>query len=622
MTRLLRKCLTVALIAAFALVLVAVASALPQQQGSVDLLTQANGQWDGPGEEQGGANVGASVVGLGDIFHRGLSAIAIGAPEADPGGRLNAGSVYVTPEQTRMGAVDLTALSGRGYRIDGADAGDQLGFSLAALTLAGGDPGLAIGAPYANIYGRNDAGIVYVIDLAKLHSNIDLSYVSETKPSGHYPAVVAVIAGAKACAEAGYAVAGLPLAGEGGGVLIGSPGWDPGGCPDQKASGPVGGNTGAAFVVFLEHLHRYLDLGRPGTAFAAFDGVDSGDRTGAAVSAAGPSGDSFMIGAPYASPVSRDGAGTVYLLHGARRGAVASLAAPPAGSTVFEGAVANDATGFALSWTTDFGSTQHGGAVDLALGAPQASPLSRYEAGEVYLMPAAGEPARVDLGARSAASGVILGIGLGDEAGYALSGLGPMNGNGVGDLAIGAPFTNSQTGEDRIDNGAVYVVYGGAGSLNLDLAHIRARGFIAYGARNSDEAGAAVGGVLDADGDGRPALLVGAPYAESEFGSTPTEGGAVYSVLGFGTPRVHYLRQTVVATVGHAIPTLQPRIARTGPASFSVTPALPRGLSIDGRSGVISGTPRAVTAAGFYTVQMSDLAGVAQATLEIAVQRR
>jgi FG-GAP repeat len=508
----------------------ALALALPQQHGRVDLLHQADGQWEGPGEAQGGSATGSSVVGLGDIFHDGRDAFAIGAPEADPGARQSAGSVYIVAGQPGTSAVDLTALIGRGYRIDGANAGDELGFSLAALTLPGGDPGLVIGAPYANPYGRSQAGVIYVVDLRKLHGNIDLSVPSR--------AVVGVIDGPAACAQSGYALAafaaGRGAGGKGEALLDGAPGVGPGGCPNARSGGVPDGNTGAAFVIF--NVRRHLDLAVPGSDASTFNGLAPGDRTGSAVAAAGTPG-SFLIGAPDASPLGRAGAGAVYLLHGAPAGQTVSLASPPAGSTTFAGAAAGDELGFSLAATSGFASSQRPDATDLALGAPGASPAGLTQAGSVFVVPATHQPATVDLASGAAGGGTIDGGDAGDQAGYSLAGLGDLNGNGRDDLAIGAPFLNSPAGGGRIDAGAVYLLYGGTGSFDLDLAALHHRGFVAVGARESDEAGTAVAGMTDETGDGLPDLLIGAPFAENTFGSSPTAGGAVYAVRGFGSRR-------------------------------------------------------------------------------------
>ena len=611
-----RRRLAVALAAALALA--AGAHAMPQQQGSVDLLNQSDGQWDGPGEAQGGSEAGAAIVGLTDLLHDGRAAFAIGAPEANPGGRLGAGSVYVVAGQKGTGAVDLTALAGRGFRIDGADAGDQLGFALASLTLPDGHPGLAIGAPYANPSHRQSAGVTYVIDLRRLRRNVDLSLTPLPK------AVVGVLSGPAACAESGYSLAAghdqrrPPRAGSA--LAVGAPGVDAHGCPVTKPSGPVGGNTCAVFVVAPHALVKRVDLAAPGGAAATLNGAASGDRTGAAVSALPGLNTGFLIGAPYASPLGRAGAGVVYVVRGTLPAKPAGLATGASVAT-FEGAVADDELGASVATTAGFARGQPPATLDLVLGAPQASPLGRSEAGEVILA-SPDTRGTVDLNASGTRIGTIAGADPGDEAGYAVAGVGSLNGSRIGSLAIGAPFTNSQTGVDRIDNGAVYALYGGIGGATADLAHLRDRGFLASGARNSDEAGTAVASVTGEAGDSRADLLIGAPFAESAFGATPTEGGAVYSVLGWGQPVLHYPHTTLRLRVGRALAPQQPVVERTGGARFSVIPALPAGLRLNSRTGTLGGRPRHTSPITRYTIEMDDDAGAVTVTLTLSVASR
>jgi hypothetical protein len=56
-------------------------------------------------------------------------------------------------------------------------------------------------------------------------------------------------------------------------------------------------------------------------------------------------------------------------------------------------------------------------------------------------------------------------------------------------------------------------------------------------------------------------------------------------------------------------------------ASYSVSPALPAGLSLDATTGIITGTPTVVTPTASYVVQADNPAGDAFATLTIAVTR-
>lgn len=73
--------------------------------------------------------------------------------------------------------------------------------------------------------------------------------------------------------------------------------------------------------------------------------------------------------------------------------------------------------------------------------------------------------------------------------------------------------------------------------------------------------------------------------------------------------------------VGQAITPLTPTV--TGSVTtYSISPALPSGLSINAATGVISGTPGASSATATYTVTASNAGGSTTATLTIAVSAR
>jgi DNA-binding beta-propeller fold protein YncE len=78
-----------------------------------------------------------------------------------------------------------------------------------------------------------------------------------------------------------------------------------------------------------------------------------------------------------------------------------------------------------------------------------------------------------------------------------------------------------------------------------------------------------------------------------------------------------YVPSTVVYTVGQAI---RPLAVTNGVAgTYAVNPALPAGLSLDGNSGTISGTPTIVTSTETYTVTASSPAGNAVGAVSITV---
>jgi len=80
-----------------------------------------------------------------------------------------------------------------------------------------------------------------------------------------------------------------------------------------------------------------------------------------------------------------------------------------------------------------------------------------------------------------------------------------------------------------------------------------------------------------------------------------------------------YTTRTSVYTVGTPIASNSPTSTGGAVTSWGVSPALPAGLSLDDDTGMITGTPTAVTAKANYTVMASNLTGNSTATLSITV---
>jgi len=118
------------------------------------------------------------------------------------------------------------------------------------------------------------------------------------------------------------------------------------------------------------------------------------------------------------------------------------------------------------------------------------------------------------------ADAVFLGEAPLDWAGHSLDGAGDVNGDGLDDLFIAAPYND----EADSQAGAQYLVYG-TPSGTIDLANADAK-FL--GEMIDDEAGMSVAGAGDVDGDGYDDLLVGSGYQDAGM----TMSGAVYLILG------------------------------------------------------------------------------------------
>ena len=148
---------------------------------------------------------------------------------------------------------------------------------------------------------------------------------------------------------------------------------------------------------------------------------------------------------------------------------------------------------------------------DIAVGAQAWYAAGPASAGAyyVYTGPVSGELTEAD------ATFAVYGGAEGDHFGYGGSG-GDLDGDGLDDLAVGAPSESSIA----VEAGAVYVFFGGGAPASvLDADHVVA------GSAANQLAGYETSVVADLDGDGRSDLLVGAPGASALH----TNGGAVYA---------------------------------------------------------------------------------------------
>ncbi|HSM92296.1 MAG TPA: putative Ig domain-containing protein [Anaeromyxobacteraceae bacterium] len=96
-------------------------------------------------------------------------------------------------------------------------------------------------------------------------------------------------------------------------------------------------------------------------------------------------------------------------------------------------------------------------------------------------------------------------------------------------------------------------------------------------------------------------------------GCTPKEDAP--STLSYSAASATYTR-------GLAIPANVPTYGGGTPDSFTVSPALPPGLTLDRTSGVIAGTPTATAAPAAYTITAKNEGGSTGATLTLAVDAR
>ena len=125
----------------------------------------------------------------------------------------------------------------------------------------------------------------------------------------------------------------------------------------------------------------------------------------------------------------------------------------------------------------------------------------------------------------------INGIDVDDGLGFAVSNAGDVNGDGVDDLIIGAPFADS-SGSPTGDS---YVVFGSRSPFSSDLeasSFNGSNGFIINGVITDNQSGFSVSSAGDVNGDGVDDLIIGARFANPNG----RRSGESYVVFGSRNP--------------------------------------------------------------------------------------
>jgi hypothetical protein len=168
------------------------------------------------------------------------------------------------------------------------------------------------------------------------------------------------------------------------------------------------------------------------------------------------------------------------------------------------------------------------GLADVVLGAPMADPNGPWS-GRAYVIFGKKDTGNVALVTvpLGHAGFVMDGASAYDSTGYAVSGAGDVNGDGLDDVIVGAHDADPN-GEST---GRTYVVFGKADTGQVSLSDVArgSGGFVLNGAVPQDDAGRSVSSAGDLNDDGLADVIVGARGANP---NGVADAGKAYVVFG------------------------------------------------------------------------------------------
>ncbi|NBS64960.1 MAG: hypothetical protein EBT33_11525 [Betaproteobacteria bacterium] len=298
------------------------------------------------------------------------------------------------------------------------------------------------------------------------------------------------------------------------------------------------GVAGTAASAAVSVTYRFdLPLSLPGSSSAptygfSLFGETTSDKLGGGVSNAGDiNGDGYedlLLGAANVGPSQT---GRAYLVFGATSSSSGSIADTLTLGNGFK--VTNQSSSHSLGDSVSAAGDLNGdGLADALVGASNADMTSGTDAGAAYTVFGKANTTDIAASAIGAGSGgfLIRGGTTSDNAGYAVSEIGDLNGDGLGDVLVIAQNADPVLGTTTLTNaGRAYIVFGKTGTAVVNLSNLATSdGVVINGFTSNDQlmAGSAAG---DVNGDGLPDFILGSSLADP---GARADAGRAYVVFG------------------------------------------------------------------------------------------